>query len=146
MKTIFALIGCLLVSMACHSQATAEVEKAVRDYVDGFYYGDTAKIQNSISPDLVKHGFYRGKDKTEYTRDTMSFSQCVAYAAHVKRKGANPNVEKLPRKIEVFDVLDKTASAKLTTWWGSDYLLLSKINGKWMITHVLWQSPAAPGN
>ncbi|MBC7790917.1 MAG: nuclear transport factor 2 family protein, partial [Anaerolineae bacterium] len=40
-----------------------------------------------------------------------------------------------------FDVLDQTASAKLTAWWGTDYLLLGKYDGKWMISHVLWQSP-----
>jgi hypothetical protein len=49
-------------------------------------------------------------------------------------------VEKFPKKIEVFDVQDQTASAKLTAWWGTDYILLARQNNKWMITHVLWQS------
>jgi hypothetical protein len=38
-------------------------------------------------------------------------------------------------------VLDQTASAKLTASWGIDYLLLAKYDGRWMITHVLWQTP-----
>lgn len=117
------------------------MEEAVRDYVDAFYYGDTTKVYKSISPNLVKHGFYVRRGGSSYEPDTMSFRQCVDYAATVMKRGANPNVEKFPKKIEVFDVLDKTASAKLTAWWGTDYLLLSKINDKWMITHVLWQSP-----
>ena len=29
-------------------------------------------------------------------------------------------------------------SAKLTAWWGTDYVLLAKYDGRWMITHVLW--------
>ncbi len=41
----------------------------------------------------------------------------------------------------VFDVQDQTASAKLTASWGTDYLLLAKVGDRWMITHVLWQSP-----
>jgi hypothetical protein len=136
----------LLVFFICTAQIVtaqdkSEVENAVRDYVEGFYYGDTFKIHRSISPDLIKHGYYRGKASDSYSLDTMSFRQCVDYAANVKKRGVNPKIESFPKKIEVFDVLDKTASAKLTAWWGTDYLLLSKNNGKWMITHVLWQSP-----
>ena len=47
----------------------------------------------------------------------------------------------LPRKWEIFDVLDKTASAKLTAHWGIDYFHLVKEDGKWKIYQVLWQSP-----
>jgi hypothetical protein len=43
--------------------------------------------------------------------------------------------------VVLYDVQDQTASAKLTAWWGTDYLLLARENGRWMITHVLWQSP-----
>ena len=31
--------------------------------------------------------------------------------------------------VEVFDVADQTASAKLTATWGQDYLLLGRMNG-----------------
>ena len=140
MKQIFLLL-LICCAQDAISQDKAEVESAVRDYVEGFYYGDTSKIHRSISPDLIKHGYYRGKSSEPYTSDTMSFRQCVDYAANVKKRGVNPKVESFPKKIEVFDVLDKTASAKLTAWWGTDFLLLSKLSGKWMITHVLWQSP-----
>ena len=45
-----------------------------------------------------------------------------------------------PKKIELFEVLDKTASAKLTANWGVDYFHLAKVDGKWQIMNVLWQS------
>ena len=53
-----------------------------------------------------------------------------------------PKYSMLERWIEdgLLDVLDQTAAAKVTAWWGTDYVLLAKQNGKWMITHVLWQS------
>ena len=41
----------------------------------------------------------------------------------------------------IFDVQDQTASAKLTAWWGTDYLLLARYDGRWMIREVLWQTP-----
>ena len=141
MKKGSGIILGLCLWLTAGAQAKTDVEEAVRNYVEGFYYGDTSKILKSISPQLAKNGFYRAKDKNTYTADTMSFIQCVDYAANVKKRGISPNVEKFPKKIEIFDVQDKTACAKLTAWWGTDYLLLSRIEDKWMITHVLWQSP-----
>jgi len=36
------------------------------------------------------------------------------------------------------------AAAKVTAWWGTDYLLLGKFDGRWMIRDVLWESPPSP--
>jgi zona occludens toxin (predicted ATPase) len=46
-----------------------------------------------------------------------------------------------PTDVQVFEVNDRTASAKVRAYWGIDYLLLGKYDGQWMISHVLWQSP-----
>jgi hypothetical protein len=35
------------------------------------------------------------------------------------------------------------ASAKVTAWWGIDYVLLSKQGDKWIIEQVLWEGPPA---
>jgi hypothetical protein len=133
------LIACPIWSLA--QPAKDEVTNAVKDYVEAFYYGDTSKIHRSISVNVVKYGYYIPKAKTIYEGEPMSFKEMIDYAADVKKRGASPNVDKFPRRIEIFDVQDQTASAKLTAWWGTDYLLLAKINDRWMITHVLWQSP-----
>lgn len=45
-----------------------------------------------------------------------------------------------PKKVEILDLLNQTASAKLTASWGVDYFHLAKYEGKWKIVHVLWQS------
>jgi hypothetical protein len=140
MKKIL-LVASLLSSSLCFSQDDKQlVTDAVADYVDGFYIGDTTRIHRSISTDVVKYGYHRRKDATAYEGGPMSFRQMIDYSANVGKR-PNNNVDKLVKKIEIFDVLDKTAAAKLTAWWGTDYILLAKLNGKWMITHVLWQSP-----
>jgi len=117
-----------------------KVTTAVLDYVDAFYYGDTAKIVRSISSDVVKYGYYRKKDATTYEGEPMSYRQMLDYASAVKKRNNPAAADKHVKKIEVLDHQDQTAAAKLTAWWGTDYLLLSKQNGNWMITHVLWQS------
>jgi hypothetical protein len=57
----------------------------------------------------------------------------------IKKYGRYP--DRTPYKIEIFDVLDQTASGRLIAGWGIDFILLARQNGNWMITHVLWQTP-----
>ena len=140
-KILFGLVMIGFQATVSAQSAKEDVINAVKDYVDAFYYGDTAKIHQSIASSVVKYGYYMPKNKNNYEGEPMSFKEMIDYAAAVKKRGVNPNVEKFVKQIEVFDVLDQTASAKLTAWWGTDYLLLAKLHDRWMITHVLWQSP-----
>lgn len=141
MKQTIVLL-CMLASVIAGKAQDEKhlVEAAVMDYVDAFYLGDSSRILRSISPDVIKHGYYRKRDATTYVLDTMSFRQMLDYVEGVRKRN-DPNAARQAKKVEVFDQLDKTASAKVTAWWGTDYILLAKINDKWMITHVLWQSP-----
>jgi hypothetical protein len=56
----------------------------------------------------------------------------------MKAKGYVPDDAK--HSVEIFEVLDQTASAKLTAFWGIDYMHLAKYDGEWKIVQVLWQS------
>ena len=116
------------------------VRRAVLDYVEGFYEGDTAKLARSVWPEVRKYGYARGAADTSYRGMAMPFpAGFMRYAGSV-REGRSKTPPNAPKDIVLFDVQDQTASAKLTAWWGTDYLLLAKENGRWMITHVLWQS------
>ncbi|MES2893624.1 MAG: nuclear transport factor 2 family protein [Bacteroidota bacterium] len=141
MKQTSILLIMIASSFCCAAQDEKHlVESAVMDYVDAFYFGDSVKLMRSISLDVIKHGYSRRRDATTYVLDTMSFREMLDYVAAVKKRN-NPEAAKLQKKVEVFDQLSKTASAKVTAWWGTDYILLAKPADKWMITHVLWQSP-----
>jgi hypothetical protein len=118
-----------------------QVRRAVLDYVEGFYEGDSTKLMRSVSPEVHKNGYYRAPADSAYHGSAMPFPAFLRFAAGV-RAGRNLPPANAPRDIVLFDVQDQTASAKLTAWWGTDYLLLGRENGRWMITHVLWQSPA----
>jgi hypothetical protein len=116
------------------------VHQAVLDYVEGLYLADTARIVRGVSPDLVKYGYWRESAGAAYEGSSMSYAQLVALA---KRWNASRRKDpaKMPKEVRVLDVLDKTASAKLTADWGVDYFHLAKLDGKWQIVQVLWQSP-----
>ena len=119
------------------------VRRAVLDYVEGFYEGDSTKLLRSVSPAVRKSGYYRAHPDSAYRESVMPFPDgFMGYARRV-REGRTRNPPNPPKEVQLLDVLDQTASAKLTAWWGVDYLLLARQDGRWRITHVLWQSPPA---
>ncbi len=116
-----------------------DVRRAALDYVEGFYEGDTVKLVRALRPDLSKYGFWR--DSTgRYESERMTFAEAIAYGAKVKAQKRPVNAS-WPKDVVVYEVQDQTATAKVTAWWGTDYLLLGKYGGKWMISDVLWQGP-----
>ena len=135
----------LLLPQIVPAQAVSDreaVRLAVLDYVEGFYEGDTARLVRSVSPEVRKYGYYRAKPGGPYVGEAMPFPEFLSYANRIRtgRSRTPPNAVK---DIVLFDVLDQTASAKLTAWWGTDYLLLAKDKGRWIILQVLWQGPPA---
>ena len=114
------------------------VKQAVLDYVEALYEADSSRIERSVHRDLFKLGFERDKDGT-YKPYRMTYQELYDLAGRWNKTGRIPKNSK--KEIVVFDVADQTASAKLTAWWGIDYLHLAKFDGKWMITDILYQTP-----
>jgi hypothetical protein len=145
MKRPLVLLVCTASILGAQSPQSADderaaVTRAVLDYVEGFYEGDSTKLVRSIRPEVFKYGFWIPRGSTSYRGEQMTWPEFHAYANRVKaNKSFAPATA--PKDIVIFEVLDQTASAKLTAFWGIDYLLLAKHDGKWMISHVLWQTP-----
>ena len=115
------------------------VREAVLDYVEGIYNVQPERIERSVAPDLAKVGYWRAKESTEYGEGRMSYEQLVDLAGKWNAEG-RVDAETAPKEIEIYDVMDMTATVKLSASWGIDYMHLAKIDGKWMIKNVLWQS------
>ena len=116
------------------------VHNAVLDYVEGLYLVEPDRIKRSVHPALAKVGYWRQDAESDYQEARMSYLELVDLAGRWNAD-AHLDPETAPKVIEVLDVLDKTAVAKLTADWGVDYLHLAKVDGRWMIMNVLWQSP-----
>ena len=118
----------------------AAVKAAAMDYIECFYNADTTKAYRSVSPLLQKRGYGYNKKKQKYSNQyEMSFDQLIALAKKWNVDGSRTN-EKSPKEVKIFEILDKTASVKVYAEWGTDYLHLSKLDGKWYVMNVLWQS------
>jgi Putative lumazine-binding/WD40-like Beta Propeller Repeat len=116
-----------------------DITQAGYDYIDGFYEGDTAKLVRALRPELSKFGFWRDS-AGNYAGEHMTHQEAIDYAKKVKARN-RPVPPSWPRQVEVLDAQDMTAVAKVTAWWGTDYLLLGRYDGRWMIAGVLWQGP-----
>lgn len=141
--TAAVLIAAATTAATAQSQDRDAVRAAVLDYVEGFYEGDSTRLVRSVWTDVRKYG-YSKRGQGPYTGSAMPYPEFMSFARAVK-EGRIRQPEQRPKEIVLYDVQDQTASAKLTAWWGIDYLLLAKQNGRWMITHVLWQSTPPAG-
>lgn len=117
-----------------------DVHNAISNYVNGLYMVDTTLIEASVHPELRKRGYWYNSNEGAY-RDNldMSYEQLRSLAGRWNLDGKQAN-KKTIKKIEIYDINSKTASARLTAAWGLDYFHLAKLDDQWMIMNVLWQS------
>ncbi len=137
MMAIASLMLCLGMQDPMASEKKA-VERAVLDYVEGVYEVKPEYIERSVHPDLAKIGYGKRSADDDYQAIPMTYDQLVRLAGSYNANGRIG--EDAPKKVEVLDMLDQTASAKLTAEWGIDYMHLAKLDGTWKIMHVLWQT------
>nr|ART35644.1 B433 [uncultured bacterium]ART36402.1 C669 [uncultured bacterium]ART36901.1 D53 [uncultured bacterium] len=143
-KSIFLGLAFMffVVPVAAQQEANADreaVRQAVLDYVEGIYNVQPERIERSVSPNLAKLGFYRPPTETAYRPGrSMAFQQLVEIAKTYNKEGKLR--KDAPKDVQIYDVLDQTATVKLTAEWGIDYMHLAKMDGKWIIINVLWQS------
>lgn len=138
-KFIFILCAIICTTTVIAQSDKEQVERACLNYLEGFYEGDTTKLIASVKPTLHKYGLMRDPVSKTYAPDGyMTFRQALDYAKGVMQRKAFPPGN-APKKVEVLDVSKAIASAKVTAWWGVDYMLLTKLDGKWMIEQVLWE-------
>lgn len=140
-KILIALFACLLVKFAPAQEAKQKIERACLDYIEGFYEGDTSKLARSLKPSLYKFGYWKNDKTGNYDPDGhMTYRQAIDYAKRVMDKKNFAKAD-APKKVEVLDIMNTVAAAKVTAWWGIDYILLSKQDGQWVIEQVLWEGP-----
>jgi len=138
---LFVFAVCLSLQINAQHSDRELVTKACTNYIEGFYEGDTDKLKTSLQPNLHKFGFWKSKKTKAYGNPIpMTFEGALKFAKNVKEK-KNFAKKGSPKKIQILDLLDKIAVVKVTAYWGTDYMHLSKQGNKWMIEQVIWQGP-----
>lgn len=117
----------------------AGVELAAMDYLDAIYDVKPRYIERSVHPDVIRMGFARASNDAPFSAPAkMSYADLLQFATTFNKDDhISPEA---PREVKVLGVLDVTASARLTTAWGFEYLQLAKLDGEWKIINILWQT------
>ena len=142
-KFAFLLAAALALPRLSHAQTAEDregVRRAALDYIEGFYEGDSTKHVRSIRPEVFKYGYYIPRDSAKYVGEQMKWQEFHDFTRRVRERRNFARAD-APKEVQLLDVLDQIAAAKVTAWWGVDYLLMGKYDGKWMITEVIWQTP-----
>jgi hypothetical protein len=142
MLTLTALVA--LMHLAGLPQASADeqaVRQAALNYVTAVYESKPELIEQSVHPQLTKHGFMRQSDGS-YRQGQMSYTQLLDVARTWNKDGKRDISIK---EVEVLDVLDQTATTKIRAAWGVDHMQLAKFDGTWKIINIVWQTHPPTG-
>jgi Putative lumazine-binding len=137
-------LSTLLVGCTAHAQNKANSDKdavraAAMDYIEALYQAQPDRIARSVHPKLTKLGFSKKQGASEYSESPMTYDQLFNLAGSWNKDGKRP-VATAPKEVAVYEVLDQTASVKVTALWGIDYMHLAKYDGQWKIINILWQA------
>ena len=158
-----SLIACVVLVLTCAAMVAARiavigaapaqsssanreaVRQAALDYVEGIYNTQPERLERSVHPDMIKRGYFRKQGAAEFSFEPMTRAQLITLAANWNKDKKRP-IDTYAKEVIVFDVLNQTASAKVTAMWGVDYMHLAKHDGRWKILNIVWQEPPPRGS
>jgi Putative lumazine-binding len=115
------------------------IEKIVRDYCIGFYEIDGKKVQDTCHPTLSK----RSVEKPENVN--FDFFKLITWEeieilgeTFNKHWGFDPETARCD--VEVYEIRDNVAIAKMTGSVWFDYFQLMRVNGEWSIVNIMYES------
>ena len=114
---------------------TTAVENTLRDYIEGWYKGDTKRMERSLHDDLVKRIPVRDSSDIDIKLRMVPKSRMVELTS--KGGGETPDAE---YHIFVDDIEKDIATARVLSLEYLDYLHLVKTNGRWQIVNILFRS------
>ncbi len=129
MKQIFAsVLFIILVSTANFAQTDedkAGIRLAALNYAEGWYEGDSAKMESALHPDLAKR-IARTSAQNRSSLDQMSALTLVQAARG--GYGKNTPKDKQQKDVTVLDVYRGAATVKLEMLGWIDYMHIAKFN------------------
>ena len=146
MPTLLLAILAALAAPPAHAQTGADsaaVRAAVLAYVEGIYEAAPARVDRSVSPELAKRTVGRSQGTGRELLRPMSKDALLDLAATYNREGRTPRDAR--KDVAILDMLDRTATVRLTAAGWVDYMHLAKINGRWLIVNILWQEIPSGG-
>ena len=113
------------------------IERAARDYGDGWYEGDAERMERALHPELAKRVVFSRPGSGRSGLGQMGAMTLVQYTR--RGGGSKAKVEKRPSKITILEVFENAACVKVDGPEWVDFLHVVKWNRRWVIMNVLWE-------
>jgi len=117
--------------------------EVAEQYVKAFKEVNPKLITDYFAPECIKIGYFFNFEEDKWEDKSIhNYNEIKQWVAAYNVEGIMPDSE---IKTTLLDVQDKIAVVKLEVeWaprmWGCDYVLLSKDNGNWLITNIIYQT------
>ena len=135
-----ALILVMTIWFTGNAQGTDQVEEktavenTIRDYIEGWYKGDSLRMDRSLHDELAKR--IPGRDSTDLYLRLGKVPKSVMVELTSKGGGEKPDAE---YQIFVDDIEKDIATARLLSPEYLDYLHLAKTDKGWEIVNILFR-------
>jgi Putative lumazine-binding len=107
----------------------AAIVNTARDYFEGWFDGDEARMERALHPDLVKR--QAGEELGITTKDRML---ALTIQGEGREDGVDPKLD-----IDIEDVYGDIASVTVRSAVYHEYLQLVRTSEGWKIANALWQ-------
>ena len=134
---LFAL-GLALPAPVC-AQALADstaIGATALDYIEGWYDGNTIRMERALHPHLAKRFLERLPDGSV----RLTHTSALELVQQVQGGGGSTVPASARRTdVQILDVFQDVASVRVDAHGWIDYMHLAKSNGQWRIVNVLWE-------
>jgi len=114
------------------------ITAVARDYVEGWFDGDEARMRRCLHPELVKRTIYRDPATGDWRLGRPADAEMMVGWT---RAGEGRTADARERAFEI--VIDKVfrhvASVSVLSSPYMDLLHIAKIGDRWLIANVLWE-------
>jgi hypothetical protein len=134
---LFIVLACNTIGYSQTKTDSTLITEAALNYIEGWYNGDTLRMDKALHTDLVKSA----PVFVAQTKGTVISSLSKSYMMETTKMGIGKKTprENIKNEVKILDINDIIACAKVKSTDFTDYLQLVKSNGQWRILHVLWE-------
>jgi hypothetical protein len=112
------------------------VERAARDYIEGWFDGDRARMERALHPELAKRSLEQNATGAESVRTITAPEMIEMTASGV---GQREDVDDRRIDVVVHDISDGISGATVRCALYVDLLQLLKTQEGWRIVNVAWR-------
>ncbi len=111
--------------------------QVAHDYIDGFYEGNTERMQRALHPDLAKRDIVGDRETGMQRVRNMTAQQLI----EVTGSGSGKQIAERDGRqcdVTILDIFHDVATVKVVAITWIDYLHVARVDGEWKIINVLW--------